>query len=355
MAAAAAGYDHAHPDDDNDGVAIEFSDDEDVTEMSADGLETYDKAVMRAKRKGTRLPALKQYTDSLVYVLKEFSLREPEHLKPNTIDSGGGFMDCGSLRPNTECKITIEVTNLMVDIATLDVKAIGFPDENTDVVTYAKPLVSGMTRQISIHFNVGMREGCTLAQVHMTLVTNHSRLEVILPVFLRVDHSTMPRIVANVRTLSSLEHKYHGIFKPATIAFDRKKDRDSHAWIKPEELERARRSIHEHTASTEQRMTLERRIKSRNKDKARRKEKETQKQTQTGSRALLQAALSSYLPTIPDAKPISAEENKRTTMLASNSKTPPSSAPAGEAMRSRKTAFFAEGMTVQLYRPKHLQ
>ena len=49
-------------------------------------------------------------------------------------------MDCGSLLPNTECKITIDLTNLMLDIATLDVQAIGFPDENTDIVTYAKPL-----------------------------------------------------------------------------------------------------------------------------------------------------------------------------------------------------------------------
>ena len=165
-----------------------------------------------------------------------------------------------------------------------------------------------MTRKISIKFNVGMREGCTLAQVLVTLVTNHTSLEIILPVFMRIDHSTTPRIVANVRNLSSLEHKYHGVFKPATSAFDRKKDRDSQSWIKPEELAMARRSVHETHITTDQRKNLLRRIKSRDKQEARQVEKDAMKQSQSGTRALLRTALSDYLPTIPDARPKSAED-----------------------------------------------
>lgn len=354
-----AGHNH-HPNADadhnadanaNDDIRIggnSSSDDEDTMELSADGLETYDKAMMRARRKGTRLPALKDYSDTLVYVLKEYSRREPERAKPNIIDSGGGFLDCGSLRPNTECKVTVELTNLMLDIATLDVQAVGFPDENTDIVTYAKPLVSGMTRQISINFNVGMREGCTLAQALITLVTNHTRLEVILPVFMRVDHSTAPRIVANVRTMDSLSNKYHGVFKPATTAFDRKKDRDSEAWVKPSELAMARRSVHESLISTHQRETLARRIKSRDKQTARQAEKEAMKQSNGGSLATLHASLSDYLPTIPGAKLPSAEEVKA-------NKSPQASASLKGGTRPRKTSFFAEGTGAQLHRPKHLQ
>ena len=330
--------------DDGNAESHHSSDDDDDDDDDDEGgnLENYDKAVVRAKRKGTRLAPLNQYRRDLVYALKDFSLREPERAEPNIIDSGAGFMDCGSLRPQTECRITLNVTNLMLDIATLDVQAVGFPDENCDIVTYAKPLVSGMTRKISVKFNVGLKEGCTLAQVQVTLLTQRTKLEAIVPVFLRVDHSTAPRIVANIKTLSSLEHKYHGIYKPATMAFERKKDRDSQAWIRPQEIEQARRSVHERPASQDQRRTLLRRIKSKEKHEVRQKESNVKKQTQTGSRALLEAALSDYLPQIspPSVSNMNSANGRdvQPTQLGMS--------------RSRKTAFFAEGMTVQLAPPK---
>jgi hypothetical protein len=314
------------------------------------------KAMAMARKKGTKLPGLaNQYSDDLIYVLSSFSLREPEMVQPNIIESGGCFLDCGSLHPDTRCDISLEVTNLMLDICTLDVSAVGFPDENCEIVTYARPLVSGMTRKVSIRFNVGKREGCNQASILVTFITARSRVQMRVPVFMRIDYTTTPRVVANIRTINSLAHKYNGVYKPPSSSFEKAKDENDSLWIKPEEYQLVRRSTHDRPKSRQQRNTLLKRVQSLKRLEDKRSAAARTKEPT--SKELLASALSDYLPMVDGATSlvsgaslVSSGSIKRlgdeTAQLQPQSPT---------RTRSR-TSFFAEGMTVQLHHaPKHLQ
>lgn len=316
-----------------------------------DQPKTFDKAMEVARKRGTKLPLLRdQYTDSLIYVLNPYSLREPEKVKPNLIESGGCFLDCGSLHPETRCVVTLDVTNLMLDIVRMDVQAIGFPDEDCEIVTYAKPVVSGMTRKISIKFNVGRTEGCMLSSIVVALLTNRARVEMKIPVFFRVDHSTVPRVVANIRTLSSLAHKYNGKYKPPSTSFEKQKDEDFNLWIKPEETAQARRSTHDRPKSREQRKTLFKRAQSLKRLEEKQALKSDREPT---SKELLAAALSDYLPKAGNSI---TDNPTRETMMSGSGVLATSDALASPPSRPRsRTSFFAEGMSVNLHAPKHLQ
>ena len=240
------------------------------------------------------------------------------------------------------CVVTLDVTNLMLDIVTFDCQAVGFPDEDCEIVTYAKQVVSGMTRRISIKFNVGKVEGCKLSSVVLTLLTNRARTEMKIPVFMRIDHSTVPRVVANIRTLSSLAQRYNGKYKPPSTSFEREKDEDLNLWIKKEEAELMRRSTHDRPKSRQQRETLLKRAQSLKRLEEKQASKGGKEPT---SRELLAAALSDYLPK-------AVEDNNLKDTSGGKS---PASDPANPPSRPRsRTSFFAEGMSVNLHAPKHL-
>lgn len=334
-----------------DGSSVGRQDGADVID-DEDQPKTFDKAMEIARKRGTKLPLLKdQYTDSLIYVLNPYSLREPEKAKPNLIESGGCFLDCGSLHPETRCVVTLDVTNLMLDIVKLDVQAIGFPDENCEVVTYAKPVVSGMTRKVSIKFNVGKTEGCMLSSIVLALLTNRAKVEMKIPVFFRVDHSTVPRVVANIRTLSSLAAKCNGQYKPPSSSFEKQKDEDLNLWIKPEETAHARRSTHDRPKSKAQRMTLLKRAQSLKRLEEKQAPKSNREPT---SKELLAAALSDYLPKVSNS--ITESPSKEAVTAGSNVQTAASGLASPPSRPRSRTSFFAEGMSVNLHHaPKHLQ
>jgi hypothetical protein len=216
-------------------------------EDDEDELYTYDKATAVAKKRGTRLDLISdQYTHELVRVLDKYSHTDPIQETPGTIECGGAFVDAGHLPPHTTCKITLSVTNLLMDIIKLDCMAVGFEDENTSIVLSPNPLTSGMSRTVCVRFTIGGTLGSRLQNI-VVEATNKRGMsyELNIPLYYRVDNSTSSGTLTTTKTLADMVKKYHGRNDDLRLTFNRQKEEASAIWTRPLSKTGIRRSVQE--------------------------------------------------------------------------------------------------------------
>ena len=218
-----------------------------TSDIDGDGVHTFDEAIYLAKRIGTRVKLFRsQYDSSLVYELRDFSLNEPQGQAPGVIESGGPFLDAGHLHPNTECTITFDICNLLLDIVTIDVTARNFINDECTVSTFNKGLISGMTRNVKVKFSTGSVADSGVGIVSLFCMNAHGlKYNIDIPVYYRIDTTTVPRALCDHKTLPDLVQKYLGEYRAPHTIYERQKDEGNILWARPHSNAGARRSTHE--------------------------------------------------------------------------------------------------------------
>lgn len=147
-----------------------------------------------------------EYYHGLVRELDKYSYIPPRVYSTDLIKTDGPFIDLGLLREGDEITILMNITNASDDVLDVITTAVDFEAEDTNITSFNRPIVPGLTRQLNIFFTVEAGKKNQLAQVNVVAKGARGREDIILecPVYYRVDPLIKSTSICNC-TIGSLE------------------------------------------------------------------------------------------------------------------------------------------------------
>jgi hypothetical protein len=176
------------------------------------------------------------YNIDLVKLLNKYTYVPPRDVDSGVFETGGPFIDLGLVTENSKVKIKIKVLNGEANEIYLDATCRGFGSDDTEIRTFSKPLIPGLSMDLFITFTipVGRRVNVSFIDIAVINVRN-SDLNFVLncPVFYRVDNNLKVDAMAKctIGSLTDLLGQYcEGRTRLQKISFETKKLSGSAVW-----------------------------------------------------------------------------------------------------------------------------